>query len=61
MCKKAKEDWMEERCKEIKDLEQRHAHSSLYQKIKTVTKLKKGYSSRGGFVDKNGKEDGKDT
>ena len=32
---------MEVHCKEIEDLEQKHAHRTILQKLKNVTKLKK--------------------
>jgi len=52
LCKKAKEDWMEEQCKEIECLERNHAHRTLHQKIKEVTNRRKGFTSGGGIVDK---------
>ena len=40
MCKKAKEDWMEDQCNEI-DLKRKHAFRTLHQQIKTVANVKK--------------------
>lgn len=54
MCRKAKEDWMKEQCDEIENLERNHAYRTLHQRIKNMTKLKKGLTNGGGIMDKNG-------
>ena len=53
MCKIAKEDWMKEQCDEVENLERSHAYRTLHQKIKNLTKLKKGFNTGGGIMDKN--------
>ena len=40
---------------EIEDLEKKHAHRTLNQKIKSYKKFKLRYQNRGEMVDKNGK------
>ena len=54
MCRRAKEQWMTVQCGEIEQMERNHKHCSMHRKIKSITNMRKGWSSAGGIEERDG-------